>query len=83
MLRTTAAEKAGGNGNRKQRPRPHSLYVSALQNRMTSISDFSKLDLDGKGDGFIEAEVVSKTEAHSTSPGILLCPGVSAPTCSA
>ena len=50
---------------------------------MTSISDFSKLDLDGKGDGFIEAEVVSKTEAHRTSPGILLCPGVSAPTCSA
>ena len=44
---------------------------------MTSISDLTKPDLGGKGDGFIEAEVVSKTEAaHSTSPGILLCPGV-------
>ena len=58
-------------GNRN--PRPHSLYISALENCMTK--DDTK---DGDGEGFIEAEVVSpvkdtktpNTRANDDLPGL-------------
>ena len=64
-----------GSGNRKQRP--HSLYISALENSMTDKdgdgresnseiltkddNDDSKDDDDNCGGGFIKAEVVSSS----------------------